>query len=247
MVIVKDGQAQLYIDIMRIEQYFQCNLFAFIVIPHTTIVPRSINQTYHRGESALLMCSNLGGPNNTYQWQANHTDISGETMPVLTLADVGASTGGMYTCVVTNAAGSDYDSTFLFIAPYFIIEPVNEEIINGSTVTLQCVAEAFPSPSYLWTRTNGLPIREVFNTESLTISPVLFGDEGDYYCNTTSRDEVAHSQDATLTSEKSHLLVLLLLLPKYWQVKFCVLEFLVYLLLHVITKAIRKIFFLLRV
>ena len=71
-------------------------------------------------------------------------------MENLTLANVNASTGGMYTCVVTNAAGNNSDSTFLFISPYFITERVDEETTNGSLVTLQCVAEAFPSPDYLW-------------------------------------------------------------------------------------------------
>ena len=72
------------------------------------------------------MCTSVGGPDNTYQWQANDTNTQGETMENLTLTNVDASTGGIYTCVVTNAAGSDFDSTFLCIAPYFTTEPVNE-------------------------------------------------------------------------------------------------------------------------
>ena len=122
-------------------------------------------------------------------------------MENLTLANVNASTGGMYTCMVTNAAGDDSDSTFLFVAPYFVTEPGNRETVNGSSVILQCVAEAFPSPSYLWGRTNELQIRGslLIVTSTLVFSPVLFGDEGNYYCNATSRDIVAHSADATLT------------------------------------------------
>ena len=163
----------------------------------------SINRTYQQGEVAVLMCTGLGGPNNTYQWQANNTDILGETMENLTLANVNASTGGMYTCVVTNAAGNDSDSTFLFIAPYFITEPVDEETDNGSSVIFQCVSEAFPSPSYQWARTNGEPIRHDLVTaeNSFIFDPALFGDEGDYYCNATSRLQVARSEDVTLTSE----------------------------------------------
>ena len=122
-------------------------------------------------------------------------------METLTLTDVNASTGGMYTCVVTNAAGNDSDSTFLFIAPYFITEPVDEDVSNGSSVTLHCTAEAFPSPSYQWARTNIEPIREELQTSLnvLSFNPVLFGDEGNYYCNASSRGEVVRSQDATLT------------------------------------------------
>ena len=123
-------------------------------------------------------------------------------MDMLTLADVEASTGGMYTCVVTNAAGNNTDSTFVFISPYFITEPVDQLTANGSSITLHCLAEAFPSPSYLWARTDGVPVRGDLTiiTDILVFNPVLFGDEGDYYCNSSSRDEVAHSQDATVTS-----------------------------------------------
>ena len=172
-----------------------------VVLPLTTT---SVNQTQNRGDMAILICTSLGGPDNTYQWQANDTDIPGETMENLTLTNVNASTGGMYTCVVTNAAGSDSDSTFLFIAPYFITQPVDEETSNGSSVTLQCVAEAFPSPSYLWARTNEGQIREglLIDEDTLVFSPVLYGDVGEYYCNATSRNEVERSQDAILAGKK---------------------------------------------
>ena len=130
------------------------------------------------------MCISLGGPSNAYQWQANDTNNPGETTENLTLPGVNASNGGMYTCVVTNAAGNDSDSTFLFIAPYFISQPVDEETTNGSSVTFQCVAEAFPSPSYQWARTDGEPVRADLATResSFIFDPTLFGDEGDYYC-----------------------------------------------------------------
>ena len=124
-------------------------------------------------------------------------------MDMLTLTDVDALTGGIYTCVVTNAAGNDSDGTFIFIAPYFVIEPIGEKTANGSSVTLQCVAEAFPSPSYQWARTNGGAIREGIETmeNSLLFNPVLFGDEGDYHCNATSRNAVSRSQDSTLAGK----------------------------------------------
>ena len=172
-----------------------------VVSPFTTFAPLSVNQTYDVNVTAMLMCTSLGGPNNTYQWKANDTDIPGEIMEVLVLADVDASTGGVYTCVVTNAAGSDSDSTFIFIAPYFITQPVNEETDNGSPVTLQCAAKAFPSPSYQWARTDQILVRQglINDSNMLVFNPALFGDEGDYFCNASSRDEVARSQDVTLT------------------------------------------------
>ena len=145
----------------------------------------------------------MGGPGNTFQWGANDTDIAGETAETLELMSVDASFGGNYSCVVTNAAGSDSDSTFLFIAPYFILQPVDQETANGSSVTLQCVAEAFPRPSYQWARADGELIGDIIvtNTNTLLIDPIFFGEQGDYYCNATSHEGVARSQNATIFSE----------------------------------------------
>ena len=113
--------------------------------------------------------------------------------------------------MVTNAAGNDSDNTFLFIAPYFIAQPVNEKTDNGSLVTLRCVAEGFPSPSYQWASTDGALIRGdlVIDENRLIFNPALFGDEGDYYCNASSRDEVKRSLDATLTGEIMYTTVIL--------------------------------------
>ena len=166
------------------------------------ILALSADATYTEGDNVTLSCSSAGGPDNLYQWQVNSTNIQGETFHELVLQAVNASTGGLYTCVVTNAAGNDSASTYLFIAPYFISQPVNRNTANGSSVTLQCVAEAFPSPDYLWARTDGQPVREelLINASTLVFNPVLFSDEGDYYCNVTSRDEVARTLDATIAS-----------------------------------------------
>ena len=159
--------------------------------------------TYHRAETAIIRCISVGGPNNIYQWQANDTDIPGESMENLTLTNVNVSTGGKYTCVVINAAGNDSDSTFIFIAPYFVSQPINITTTNGSSVNLLCIAEAFPSPSYQWAHGGLEPIREelLSSVSNLIFDPVLFGDEGDYYCTVTSRKEIEQSEDATLTSE----------------------------------------------
>ena len=182
----------------RCKQYY-CVLY-YAVGPFATIAPMYINQAYHRNDTAVIMCASLGNLDNTWQWLVNDSVIPEQTTETLTLTDVDASTGGIYTCVVTNAAGNDSASTFLFIAPYFIIEPVDAETQNGSLVTLLCVAEAFPSPSYQWARTDGLLVRDELITvrDTLTFNPVRLVMKGDYFCSATSRQEVANSMDATL-------------------------------------------------
>ena len=176
------------------------------VAPLVSIPPISIDQTYEVETNATLECDSLGGLGNAYGWRANTTDIPEETMETLTLTNVNASTGGIYTCVVTNAAGNDSEDTFLFIAPYFITEPVNKETTNGSSVTLLCVAEAFPSPEYQWMRMDNQSIRTNLNDSFnlLTFDLVLFGDEGDYYCTASSRNISIESRHVTVTSKSPH-------------------------------------------
>ena len=66
------------------------------------------------------------------------------------LSNVNASSGGEYSCVVSNNAGDDFANTFVFISPYFTTQPENRGRLNGSKLTLLCVAEAFPAPQYQW-------------------------------------------------------------------------------------------------
>lgn len=171
------------------------------VSPLTTLLPSSIDQLYDDGNNATLQCSSEGGPNNTYQWQVNGSNITGATLPVLMLADVRVSDGGEYTCVVSNAAGSDEASTSLYVSLTFITEPLDTLTSYGSTATLECEAEAFPSPEYQWWRVDGELIRNAIMTDSnvLVIGSVRFGDEGDYYCNASSLEFSIQSQFATLT------------------------------------------------
>lgn len=117
-------------------------------------------------------------------------------------SNVQASTGGLYTCTVSNAAGADSSSTFLYVFPYFTIQPLSALTSSGRFSLLLCQAEAFPNPEYQWQRVDGGPIREGVETNNpnvLSFNPVMFGDEGTYYCNATSLEQTARSLDATIT------------------------------------------------
>ena len=152
------------------------------------------------GDNVTLVCSSVGGPNNTYQWQANNSNITGETSQVLTLPHLEASDGGIYTCIVSNLAGSDNASTFVYVSPYIITQPLDMSATYGSSVMLLCEADGFPSPEVKWGRTDQDSIRDNINISSSTlfISFVLFGDEGEYYCEVSSLNITLRSA-ATLT------------------------------------------------
>ena len=161
----------------------------------------SLNETYSAGDTALLQCISRGGPNNTYQWLTNDSYIDGEVSENLTLSNVTALSGGVYTCLVSNEAGNDNASTFVFIFPYIVTEHGGVNTSTGSTVTLVCDAEAFPDPEYLWLRSDGEAIRDDItnNSRNLVFSSIEFGDEGRYYCTASGRGKSAPSQVGILS------------------------------------------------
>ena len=127
-----------------------------------------------------------------------------ETSNILMLSNVTAVHGGAYTCHVTNEAGSDNFTTYVFISPMITLDPDSVSVQNGTDdVTFTCNATGFPAPSFEWMR-EGDRLPPVFSTTtSLTIAPVEFEDEGFYYCVATSNDLEVESERATLSSKKT--------------------------------------------
>ena len=131
-------------------------------------------------------CSAQGGPGNEFQWQRNGGDLENETLANLTVANISASEGGSYTCVVSNAAGDDSEAATLYIQPYIVTQPEDVLTTNGSEVNFTCEAESFPAPQYQWIDVETMEI--VSMAQTLTFSPAVFGDEGRYVCMATAVD-----------------------------------------------------------
>ena len=65
-------------------------------------------------ENVTFNCTGMGGPNNYFQW--THIDTVREIVGYdseLTIAQVAASNGGSYECLVQNAAGNDTSTSDL--------------------------------------------------------------------------------------------------------------------------------------
>ena len=137
-------------------------------------------------DTAMLMCTSSGGPNNTYEWIKDGTILDGETSDTLILINANALSGGNYTCTVSNAAGSGSASTTLYVAPY-IVTPLEEQTLttNGSNVNISCDADGFLSPTVNWVdMTNAEVVNIILSL--LELSPVMFGNEGLYRCVATA-------------------------------------------------------------
>ena len=158
-----------------------------------------VDQTFNRSSMVILTCSTSGGPDNGYQWLRSNETLSNSS--VLTLDPV---VGGEYTCTVTNLAGSGNATTNVFVNLEFTQQPNDTLATNSSMIMLTCEAESFPDPDYQWFRNDSQMIRSNVmgvNSNMLLFDPVLFGDEGNYYCTATSNGISINSTTATLTGE----------------------------------------------
>jgi hypothetical protein len=160
----------------------------------------SINQTYSQEDRAVLVCTSMGGPGNTYQWQANRTNLNNETLPILVVFNITAYSGGEYTCVVSNPAGSHSASTFLFVYPYFLSHPSDMQVSLGSALLLTCDAVGFPSPQYRWQRADGMQIMGDTLIERRVLNKTAgSGDGGEYFCIAFSRGMSIQSHNALIS------------------------------------------------
>ena len=152
--------------------------------PHAVVLSSDVRlnvATVHN--NVTLLCNNDGGPDNTYEWRKDGIVLNNEINNTLRLYSINVTSGGDYTCTVSNAAGNDSTTTTLFVAP-FIVTPLEKEtpVFNGSYVNVSCEADGFPPPTVTWVNMTSM---EVSNTTLLEFSPVLVRDEGLYRCVAT--------------------------------------------------------------
>ena len=139
------------------------------------------------------------------QWQLNNVNLTNETDNVLNVSDITADIdGGVYTCVVMNAAGADEDSITVNISPVITQQPVDVFTEVDIVLSLECRATGFPIPTYQWFRVDGNTLGGNVTgdmTSLLMFDRVAYGDEGDYFCQVTSGNITINSSTATLASK----------------------------------------------
>ena len=147
----------------------------------------------------------MGGPRNTFQWYKDSMSLSGENSSILTIVNVSLNDGAEYTCEVYNIGPPANASTFVFIGPRIIQQPLDATVTAGNNASLDCLAESFPDPTYQWTFSNGstLNLNSVSGTETDTLSfqPAEYGNEGGYVCIASTNNITATSDVAILFSK----------------------------------------------
>lgn len=91
-----------------------------------------------------------GDPDPTYQWYKDGDQIVGETNNTIDIT-VASSSGGSYTCIATNVAGSDTsDPIILSVYPEISAQSGDKTVPNGSILTIFVTAVGYPTLSYQW-------------------------------------------------------------------------------------------------
>ena len=176
------------------------------------------NVTVGFGDSVTLNCSTATGPNNTFVWLRNRTaselnvteieSFAISRSSVLTLTNITAPRdGGYYQCVIINEAGYGFDTSTVFVRPYFILHPQSVEITANTEWSLTCDAEGFPFPFIKWQKMNRASqnFEDYMNARgtTLTFSSIVHDDFGMYRCvaiNVINGEEnIAVSNPALIT------------------------------------------------
>ena len=181
----------------KISQRYVCSFSLLVVSPAQTVTISPSEITASTGDNVTLTCSALGGPNNTFSWQREGVAIN-VTTATLVIPSITISEGGDHMCVVTNAAGEGSAIVTVLIRP-IITSAEDIFTVNGTEVEFVCEADGIPSPNVTWERIGEGGNTTVSNSNTFSLSPAVFGDEGDYQCVAKSTTGTA-TETARLTS-----------------------------------------------
>ena len=101
-----------------------------------------------------------------------------------------------------------------FSAPPEITSPANDtwEIMAGESVTIECLAESDPSPSYVWKNTAGAVVAD---GRQLRLHKVNDSSGGNYICTATNR--LGSDDRSIIVLVRSKLFFSFYISSTYWQ------------------------------
>lgn len=170
----------------------QTSVYVKVLVAPVVLLPVG-NMTASVGDTAILPCVVYSFPSPTITWFKNSAEIAMAgriTMSnsSLYIASVRVEDSGTYSCHAANVAGSvESVGTLEVLAwPYFIEEPVSQDIILGKNVTLFCVANGYPKPDLVW-KFNGSSLfpQNTFlslDNKQLWLTEVAWSHVGKYSC-----------------------------------------------------------------
>lgn len=132
----------------------QTREFELQIVPSVlpTILQAPSSQSAPVGSNVTFLVAAGGTPPFSFQWQYNGLDIPGATNANLTLSNVTIDQTGTYTVDVNNTLGAANASALLTVgySPTVAVQPLPQEISQGSNAFFQVTASGTPPFNYQW-------------------------------------------------------------------------------------------------
>jgi hypothetical protein len=172
---------------------FLTKIILTVLPPEITVQPT--NQSVRVGSTMTFAVTATGAAPLSYHWQENGTNlidggnINGATTNVLAISDAQTNNNGNYRVIVTNFVGSVTSSVAALTVtnepPEITVQPTNQTVGVGSTVTFSIDGSATPPFFFQWLKdgTNNLVDGGNISgatTFALTISNAQTNDNGGY-------------------------------------------------------------------
>lgn len=177
------------------------------------VTAQPASQTVYSGTNILLSVATSGGIPLSYQWQMNGSNLVdggnlfGPDRRTLSITNVASVNAGVYSVIVSNSFGSvssDGATVQVIVAPpLFTMQPTNQTVTPGATVTFNAAALGSLPLSYHWQKdgTNLVDGARISGSasSSLTLSGVIETNNGIYSVVVSNHLAVIMSSGATLS------------------------------------------------
>jgi len=183
------------------------------------ILTQPTNESLAVGSTAVLAVSVVGITPLFYQWQMNGNTLTNATNNVLAIANAQTTNNGSYRVFIRNRIGGVFSTnavlTVTNVPPTITLQPTNQTVGVGSTVTNVVLAFGTSPLSYQWLM-NGTNLVDGTNADGSTISGatntvLILGnmqtnDNGNYTVIVTNLGGSATSSNAVLTAVAAPLI-----------------------------------------
>ncbi|GAB5561664.1 MAG: hypothetical protein SynsKO_33110 [Synoicihabitans sp.] len=154
------------------------------------------------GDILILDVTIANSTGLTYQWFKDGEAVVGATNTTLEISSVGPEDVGAYSLTINSPLGPTRSEQAVVTltpesAPIFTLQPRDQSVATGATITLTAAAFGAPLPTYQWKR-DGVNIPGATET-SLTLSDITPADSGNYTLMATNRRGSAMSDSARIT------------------------------------------------
>ena len=199
---------------------------SLVVIGQPTIIDQTVSPSkVDNGETVILYYEfdslpshtniSCSGPDGVIFQEIRMDNDTSQLIRIdINISSVNYTHGGEYSCTANNSAGDITATTLLLVRP--VVEPQEVLAMNGDRVTLMCLAQSFPEPSYFWeifrdsNDSDAFPDEFGFVSGSgenmiathpfLDFEPIQYGDAGVYRCMVNFNGICMLSSDGVLVA-----------------------------------------------